>query len=290
MSGRLRYTCVHPAGPGRLEIGTPPLATASVSPGGPGQDAVLADASGPADLHAFLLSAALGIAWDAGASRLVEEASGRVFPVEDAPVPRAAVSVLPLRETARGLEAFVQHRVRTMDFAPGAVVFPGGRVDPADAARGTLLALPADAPPLGFPAAETGVFSDIRTALAAGVRELHEETGAAVDPARLVPWDNWITPLGYPRRFDVAFFLLAVEPGDALAHATTEASASAWIAVSDLVDQVNAGTLAMVPPTRALVDEIAALGSLDAALGLRPRVVPIRHDLDARRPRVPGGH
>ena len=31
-----------------------------------------------------------------------------------------------------GLEVFVQHRVSTMDFAAGAVVFPGGRVDPVD--------------------------------------------------------------------------------------------------------------------------------------------------------------
>ncbi len=48
------------------------------------------------------------------------------------PQPRLAASVILLRDAPDGLEAFVQHRVDTMDFAAGMVVFPGGRVDSAD--------------------------------------------------------------------------------------------------------------------------------------------------------------
>ncbi|MBR7560302.1 hypothetical protein KC218_27520, partial [Mycobacterium tuberculosis] len=40
------------------------------------------------------------------------------------------MSVIMVRDGDSGLEAFVQHRVTTMDFAAGVVVFPGGRVDP----------------------------------------------------------------------------------------------------------------------------------------------------------------
>ena len=40
--------------------------------------------------------------------------------------PRLAASVILLRDADHGLEAFVQHRVNTMDFAAGMVVFPGG--------------------------------------------------------------------------------------------------------------------------------------------------------------------
>lgn len=47
---------------------------------------------------------------------------------------RPAASVLILRERAARLEVFVQHRATTMDFAAGAVVFPGGRVDEIDRA------------------------------------------------------------------------------------------------------------------------------------------------------------
>ena len=43
---------------------------------------------------------------------------------------RQAASVIMVREAANTLEVYVQHRATTMDFAAGAVVFPGGRTDP----------------------------------------------------------------------------------------------------------------------------------------------------------------
>ncbi|CAM4119988.1 hypothetical protein [Janibacter anophelis] len=57
-------------------------------------------------------------------------------------VPRPAVSVIPLRDGPDGLEAFVQHRATTMDFAAGVVVFPGGRCDPSDETKGAQLPSP----------------------------------------------------------------------------------------------------------------------------------------------------
>lgn len=55
------------------------------------------------------------------------------IPPTPAEVPiRKAASVLLLREAAAGFEVFVQHRVNTMDFAAGMVVYPGGRVDLQD--------------------------------------------------------------------------------------------------------------------------------------------------------------
>ena len=56
-------------------------------------------------------------------------------------LPRPAVSVIPLRDGPAGPEVFVQHRQPTMDFAAGAVVFPGGRCDPGDVAKGAALAV-----------------------------------------------------------------------------------------------------------------------------------------------------
>lgn len=213
-------------------------------------------------------------------------------PLVDDPVPRPAVSVIPLRDGPAGLEVFVQHRVPTMDAFAGVIVFPGGRVDPEDATR--TVAVPASL--LADHAhrwAATGlVGSDLeasaRTLLATGVRELHEETGAIVEASRLVPWDNWVTPIGLPRRFDVAFFLLP-DAGDTLGHATTEASASEWMTLHDLVARTEAGELAMVPPTRALVDELQRLGSVEAAVSRRPKILPVRHDVAAPRPRPASG-
>lgn len=188
--------------------------------------------------------------------------------LDDRPTPRRAVSVIPLRSRRGTLEVFVQHRTLTMDFAPGAVVFPGGRVDPGDEdsarARGT------DA------------------LIECAVREVAEEAGAVIDRDALVPWDRWVTPVGYPTRFDVRFFVLPVQDGVEFEHLTGEATHSEWVSVSGLVGSAELGRLMLLPPTRTIVDELAALGSLDAVLGLRPDVVPVRHDLAAPRPRRAG--
>ncbi|MGA8045376.1 MAG: GNAT family N-acetyltransferase [Dermatophilaceae bacterium] len=186
--------------------------------------------------------------------------------LDDRPTPRDAVSVIPLRYRQGGLEVFVQHRALTMDFAPGAVVFPGGRVDPQDEgmarARGT----------------------DVLVECA--VREVAEEAGAVIDRDALVPWDRWVTPVGYPRRFDVRFFVLAVQDGDEFEHLTGEATHSEWVSVPALVESAELGRLTLVPPTRTIVDELAGLGTLDAVLDLRPDVVAVRHDLATLRPRL----
>lgn len=214
----------------------------------------------------------------------------------DEPAPLPAVSVIPLRDGPHGLEAFVQHRASTMDFAPGAVVFPGGRVDPRDVRTGHALALPADVVTTHahrwrhttYGGLQGDAEQRVRTLLATGVRELAEETGVVVAPRRLVPWDSWVTPIGYRKRFDVSFFVLPVER-DALAHTTTEATDSEWLPVDDLVARAEARELALVPPTRTIVDELQRLASVKAVLDLHPVIESVRHDVTPLRPRPSEG-
>lgn len=212
------------------------------------------------DRLAPLRAAERSLGLEAGGRR-----TGMVSSLSDEPAPRAAVSVIPVRSREGLLEVFVQHRALTMDFVPGAVVFPGGRVDPVD--EGT--------------ADEWGV--DVARACA--VREVAEEAGAVIDPAALIPWDRWITPIRYPKRFDVEFFLLPVVGGEEFVHQTEEATHSDWMPVADLVRATEEGTLSLVPPTRTIVDELSALGTLEALVGLRPTVEAVRNDLTAPRPR-----
>ncbi|MDO5501779.1 MAG: GNAT family N-acetyltransferase [Actinomycetia bacterium] len=194
---------------------------------------------------------------------------GMVAPLADLPQPLRAVSVIPLREKDGVLQAFIQHRAQTMDFVPGAVVFPGGRVDPIDATT----------------AEERGI--DILRACA--VREVAEETGAGIDPGELIHWDRWVTPIGYPKRFDVEFYVLPVPEGEDFVHATGEATHSEWVPVAALVEQAEAGDVVLVAPTRTIVDELSALESLAAVLALDPAVVPVRHDVTDARPRASQG-
>lgn len=193
--------------------------------------------------------------------------AGMVVALRDEPEPAPAVSVIPVRDRDGALEVFIQHRADTMDFVPGAVVFPGGRVDPIDTS--------------------TAYRIGIGVAEACAVREVAEEAGAVVNPGDLIPWDRWVTPIAYPKRFDVMFFLLPVADGAEFTHSTGEAHDSVWMPVADLIDAVEHGRLNMVAPTRTIVDEISALGTLDALVALRPQVVPIEHDLAGPRPRSP---
>ncbi|WP_166741689.1 GNAT family N-acetyltransferase [Cumulibacter soli] len=208
-------------------------------------------------------------------------------------VPRSAVSVIPVRDGEDGLEVFIQHRVSTMDFAPGAVVFPGGRIDPVDAQHpadvdddvlselvsvwgGSTFVAAADDPRLA-----------VRTILATGLREVHEETGVRLDPAELLPWDDWTTPPGFPKRFQVHFMVAHLPVGDPRSpqNTTTEALASEWLPVQQVLDRGNGGDLQVMTPTRVILQELAELGSADAVMNLHPHVVPVHLDRSGRRPR-----
>ncbi|MDO5535746.1 MAG: hypothetical protein Q4F65_13985, partial [Propionibacteriaceae bacterium] len=76
----------------------------------------------------------------------------------------------------------------------------------------------------------------------------------------------------------------------AFGHTTTEAPHSEWAPAAEIEAGAEDGSLLLVAPTRVLVEEIATLGSLDAAAALRPTVAPVHHDLcptPARRGRLP---
>ncbi|WP_026552673.1 NUDIX domain-containing protein [Arthrobacter sp. H20] len=189
----------------------------------------------------------------------------RTSPSDAAPAaPRLAVSVLMLR----GDEIFIQNRSLTMDFAAGAVVFPGGRVDDVD--HVTAQAQPAPAALLAAHArswAETSVVSDDRNdpmdasgvLLAAAVREVLEETGAILSPADLTPWANWITPPSYGKRFDTFFYLTVLTPAVDPQHRTTEADSSHWASVRSILRGAAEGRLELMRPTEALLMELVDL-------------------------------
>ncbi|MEO6955736.1 MAG: nitrilase-related carbon-nitrogen hydrolase [Antricoccus sp.] len=207
-------------------------------------------------------------------------------------VPRPAVSVIPVRDGPNGLEVFVQHRVHTMDFAAGVVVFPGGRIDPVDVAN------PADVSELDLDelvqvwgdstyvreAAEPRLA--VRVVLATGAREMHEETGVLLHPEQMLPWDDWTTPEISPKRFQVYFLVAHIPLGDPRTprNTTTEAKLSEWLPVDDLLRR-NGADLSLMTPTRVILQELADFGSAAAVLGAHPIITPVHLDRGGLRPR-----
>lgn len=206
-------------------------------------------------------------------------------PTNQPVIPRRAASVLMIREGAQGLEVFIQHRVSTMDFAAGMVVYPGGRVDTQDVAEAQSEAIPHA---LAVEHAELWKDSsiwekddqqavlDAGTLLAAARREIFEETGAQLDVTQLRPWANWITPPDNPKRFDTFFYVAQVQPGQEPKHQTTEADNSEWIRLAELFARFERGEVGLMRPTRTTLEDLAALGTVAAAMSVATPIVTVR--------------
>jgi len=167
-------------------------------------------------------------------------------------VARPASTIMLLRDGPSGLETFMVVRHQQIDFASGALVFPGGRMEAADIELGRRLA-PKD-PLAGFKVAaireafeECGVLimraeGDDALVPAARASVLEPTTPLADLMARerlvpaldaLVPFAHWITPDFVPKRFDTHFFLALAPFDQALTHDGSEAVDSVWIAPAE---------------------------------------------------------
>jgi 8-oxo-dGTP pyrophosphatase MutT (NUDIX family) len=221
---------------------------------------------------------------------------------------RDAATVVLLRDGAQGLETWLLTRTREMVFAAGMTVFPGGRVDEADAE------LPFDDGACSPIAQRFGCDEPLARALVgAAVRETFEETGVlltspaaqlpdaradveagrigfgdllranglVIDVTALRPWARWVTPRNEVRRYDTRFFIGALPPGAEPQDVTTESVSASWVGVTEAVAQAGAGTRQMLPPTIFTLTSLAGFGSVAdafAAAAERP--------LDAVRPTI----
>lgn len=204
--------------------------------------------------------------------------------------------MLLLRESKNGLEVFIQHRVNTMDFAAGMVVYPGGRVDTQDAdvagsGKFDDRTLTAHAQRW----ADTAVWEQgaaqapfkAGELLAAAVREVFEETGLLLDPDQLLPWANWVTPVGPPRRFDTYFYVAAVRADQEPQHQTTEAFVSTWITPEDLFAALERQELKMMRPTQRTLSDAMELGSLQNITASTHRIRAVHPDVRSATTNLP---
>ncbi|NDL60437.1 NUDIX domain-containing protein [Phytoactinopolyspora sp. XMNu-373] len=170
---------------------------------------------------------------------------------------RPASTVVLVRDGDAGIEVYVHQRHPGMAFAGGMVAFPGGSVDPADLEPTGAVDARIWAQRLGT--TETAALGFVRAAL----RETEEETGLRLDAADLVPWAHWITPRFQPRRFDTWFFLARVPAEQQPQDVSGEATAVAWVAARTAIDKAATDEWTMLPPTRAIFEELSAFASVD---------------------------
>lgn len=203
-----------------------------------------------------------------------------------APEPTQAIPAATLvlfRESAEGgpPELLIVERARAMVFAGGALVFPGGRIDPEDYAMAALHA--ADDPhgaariaairemieeagvATGLsPMPDAAQLNILRDGLHRGepFGALLHQLDIAFDIDRLVPFARWRPAHAHMRIFDTMFFIAALPPGAAAPIVDhTENSRVFWMSARGVLDEADAGRATIIFPTRRNLERLAQFGS-----------------------------
>lgn len=173
--------------------------------------------------------------------------------------PVTAATVLLLRDSSAGPEVFLMRRSRTMPFAPGMFVFPGGRLDQVDEQQVTA----ADHESLVSNAQRANLTVPHLVALmACASREVQEEAGIDLPRDALTLVGRWVTPEFEPRRYDVHFFAAEVGSGQRPFSASSETDEADWYQVATCIDQFAQGRMPMLPPTLAMLADCANYASV----------------------------
>jgi 8-oxo-dGTP pyrophosphatase MutT (NUDIX family) len=226
--------------------------------------------------------------------------------------PQRAATVMLLRDVHEGMEVFMVVRHHQSDVHAGALVFPGGRVDPEDY---DLAVDPTVFPP------QDGVDATMAALRVAAVRETFEECGVLLARARadealvgaarlrdieaahrtammrgersfgailaaenlvLAPetmayFANWITPERSPKRFDTHFFVAAAPTDQVALHDGYEAVDSVWISPETALQRARVGIYDLKFPTQMNLQKLGRhpLSAMAIAAARASRVVTV---------------
>ena len=195
----------------------------------------------------------------------------------------ASSTILLIRDTLNGLEVFMVERNKKIDFAPGALVFPGGKLEPEDY-NPELLDL----------CVGSSFDQDAIASKVCAIRETFEESGVLIakdynsdkliDPLKcfefakryrknlqenkitlleilkkeklvlaaemLSSFSRWITPRDFPKRFDTNFYLIPLTAEFSAEHDGYESVSSVWISPKKALSDADKGLKTIVFATR----------------------------------------
>ena len=213
---------------------------------------------------------------------------------------RLSATILLIRDADEELEVFMVERHHQIDFAEGALVFPGGKLEASDAA-----------PELADHCRDAHLYSEAGNAMrVAAIRETFEECGVLLARARgeaeligaerlastsklfrhklqgdqasmldlveseelelacdlLVPFAHWITPEFMPKRFDTHFFLVEAPADQLAAHDGFESVDSIWTTIPNALELEKTGQRTIIFPTLENLKKLGRSQRVDEAL------------------------
>jgi len=210
-----------------------------------------------------------------------------------------ASTVLIIRDGVSGLEVFMVVRHHEIDFAAGALVFPGGKVDQSDHDKKLNQYFcqdeTSDRENIPFKiAAVRECFEEANVLFAKnkdgkkiiGTDELsklkkwrdafiHESTSMyefgrsenllfSIDS--LIPFSHWVTPEKVPKRFDTRFYIAAAPKGHTGQHDGNESVDSIWINPQQALDDCLSGKRNIIFPTRLNLEQLNQSKTVEEAI------------------------
>ena len=221
------------------------------------------------------------------------------MPTETA-VARPASTILLLRDRG-GIEVFMMVRHYQIEFASGALVFPGGSVDAGDqdivgtpelydnrngldpaalkfriaAIRetfeesGILLARPRGSDALVTAPQADEISQAHRTAVCEGktsFAQIVADNGLVLALDQLEHYAHWITPVVMPKRFDTHFFIAKAPPEQVGVHDGKESTDSIWVSPREALEGGESGRFKLPFPTTRNLIKLGKQPGVDAAL------------------------
>jgi len=179
-------------------------------------------------------------------------------------------------------------RSMTASFAPGAYVFPGGGIDPADAqahAQSTRRAGQSDLQLTQAIAAIRESFEELGVLLArradgshASARDIAgldrhapfipqcQAHGLTLAGAEVFMLAHWITDRDLPRRFDVPFLVARMPEGQTPVADEAEQFEPCWVRPAEALARHAAGTFFMIFPTIRTLERLQHFATVQAVL------------------------
>jgi len=198
----------------------------------------------------------------------------------------AATAVVFRRPMAGPPELLMVQRAKTMEFAGGAAVFPGGKVDAQDHELSAKLTgrqepelsaarIAAIRETLEETGLALGLRNRVSAAEAAEARAMLLEAGALapvleafgweLDLSRLVHFAHWCAPR--KRAYDTHFFLSDIGSGAVdLAVDETECTRLFWASAAKTLAMASAGEISVIYPTRRNLERLALFDSFADAV------------------------
>ena len=215
------------------------------------------------------------------------------------PIPSSTIIIARDKQSGTGIEIFMVVRHHQIDFASGALVFPGGKVSESDFDPDLRKQVSANSAP-----------DEAQLPLmVAAIREAFEESGILfarpteggslidiealerLEPYRsqleksqcsmteftnkealtlafdeLHHFAHWVTPEMMPKRFDTHFYLARGPEGHSGSHDGYESVDSIWITPKQALSDAEEGKLKVIFPTRMNLMRLSQYNSVEEAI------------------------